>query len=360
MKITIVGGGNIGTQFAVHCAEKQHEVMVYTSKPSLFQKELSIVNQNGDIIHKGVIAGATDSEELAFSDADLIFVTVPAFCMKDTADKILKYANSGMKIGLIPGTGGGECAFAKCIEKGAVVFGMQRVPSVARLTEYGSRVCAAGYRKALHVAALPKAATGEIADIISHIFDMECAELPCYLNLTLTPSNPILHTTRLRTIFKDYGVSKSSYDKLPLFYEEWDDETSRLLFLCDSEVQRICAALTCHDLSEVRSLKAHYESETPEALTRKIRSIEGFKGLKTPSLQKEGRLIPDLNSRYFTADFSFGLSILVQIADIYCLDVPNIKATMGWYEKIKINREQFQFSDFGIYDKQSFETFYSK
>ena len=35
MRITIVGGGNIGTQFAVHCAEKGHEVIIYTSTPEL-------------------------------------------------------------------------------------------------------------------------------------------------------------------------------------------------------------------------------------------------------------------------------------------------------------------------------------
>ena len=40
MKITIVGGGNIGTQFAVHCAEKGNEVKIYTSTPKLFSKHL--------------------------------------------------------------------------------------------------------------------------------------------------------------------------------------------------------------------------------------------------------------------------------------------------------------------------------
>lgn len=29
MKITIVGAGNVGTQFAVHCAEKRHDVIIY-------------------------------------------------------------------------------------------------------------------------------------------------------------------------------------------------------------------------------------------------------------------------------------------------------------------------------------------
>lgn len=34
MKITIVGAGNVGTQLAVHCAEKGHRVTIYSSKPN--------------------------------------------------------------------------------------------------------------------------------------------------------------------------------------------------------------------------------------------------------------------------------------------------------------------------------------
>ena len=44
MNITIVGGGNIGTQFAVHCAEKQHRVIMYSSKPKQFCKHLTVVD----------------------------------------------------------------------------------------------------------------------------------------------------------------------------------------------------------------------------------------------------------------------------------------------------------------------------
>ncbi len=357
-KITIVGGGNIGTQFAVHCAEKGHEVIISTSKPESFSHELVVQNQRGEAIHKGKIKCATSDDEIAFLNADVIFVTLPAYCMKDIADRIAVYANENMSIGLIPGTGGGECAFSKCISKGAAVFGMQRVPSVARLVEYGKRVCAVGYREKLHVAALPKSKCKECAALVASIFGVECAEVPEYLNLTLTPSNPILHTTRLRSIFEEYkdGVT---YDAIPLFYEEWSDETSRLLFKCDDEVQQICRALNEFDLSYVKSLKLHYESATPEALTAKIRSIEGFKGLPTPSVLKDGKYIPDLTSRYFTADFSYGLTIINQIADLLNLSVPNIRETMDWYKKIEISHQEFSFAEYGITDRKTFCEFYS-
>jgi hypothetical protein len=358
MNITVVGGGNVGTQIAAHCAEKGHEVTVYTSKPQSFSKQLTVINENGITIHQGTIKTSTSDEREAFENAELVFITMPAYCMNEIAKKIFPFVHSGMKIGIVPGTGGGECAFAACIAAGAVLFGIQRVPSVARLEEYGKTVRATGYRKTLHVSALPNSATEEIRGTVASIFDMECESLPNYLNLTLTPSNPILHTTRLRTIFEDYTQQKH-YDSLPLFYEEWSDESSHLLFKCDAEVQKLCRAMEAFDLSQVRSLKEHYESDTPQALTRKIRSIAGFKGLTTPSVKDADGYMPDLNSRYFTADFSYGLVIIKQIADIYGVDVPNISSTLEWYGNISVSASAFSFAEYGIKSREDFERFYS-
>lgn len=359
MNITIVGGGNIGTQFAVHCAQKHHQVKIYGSKPERFNKHLVIVDEEGRVVREGEIVAATNNAMEAFGDAELIFVTVPAFCMRDTAQKIEPYVREGIKIGLIPGTGGGEWAFKETIEKGAVVFGIQRVPSVARLVEYGKSVCAVGYRKELHVAALPNIYAEESAQLISGFFDMPCMAMPNYLNLTLTPSNPILHTTRLRTIFGNY-YNGLTYDKLPLFYEDWNDETSELLLQCDDELQNICSALNGFDLSYVKSLKSHYESETPQQLTAKISGIESLKGLKTPSVRIKGKYIPDFDSRYFMADFPFGLGILIQIADLLGVKIPGMRETMEWYTNIVSVQGEFRFADYGVKCRNDFLQLYKK
>ena len=87
MKITIVGGGNIGTQFAVHCAEKGHEVTLVTSKPDIIQKHLYIVDDAGTVRHEGEIRQATADPEVGYGDADFIMVTLPANMMKRCAGK---------------------------------------------------------------------------------------------------------------------------------------------------------------------------------------------------------------------------------------------------------------------------------
>lgn len=360
MNITIIGGGNIGTQFAVHCAVKNHNVIIFTNKVEKFQKELQIVDENNVVNHKANINCATNDAEKAFKNADLIFVTVPAFMMKETADKIAPYYKKGLYIALIPGTGGGECAFKKAIEQGCIVFGLQRVPSVARLREYGKCVCASGYRESLHLAAIPHRYTDECCKIIESIFDnQKVYALPNYLCVTMIPSNPVLHTTRLKTLFADYTKS-SYYNYIPLFYEEWSMDSSELLFLNDEEVQNICKALSDFDLSYVKSLKLHYESQTPEQLTQKMRSIKSLQGLKTPYVQTENGLIPDFNSRYFTADFPFGLEILVQIANFAKVQTPNLNQTLDWYWTIVGNGNKFSYSDFGILSLDDFKAFYKQ
>ena len=359
MNITIVGGGNIGTQFAVHCAHKGHNVTIFSSKPERFEKKLFCVDAQGNCTLSGEIAGATADPEKAFSAADVIFVTVPADCMAQYAKRIAPYATETMKIGLIPGTGGGECAFGVCREKGAVIFGLQRVPAVARLTEYGKAVCSTGYRGLLHAAALPKKETESCCRLLESIFDIPCQALPDYLNLTLTPSNPILHTTRLRTLYGDYAPGVI-YERIPLFYQEWSDESSRLLIACDAEVQQLCAAMTEFDLSGVRSLKEHYESDTVEKMTHKISHIPAFQGLTSPQKAVEGGFIPDLGSRYFTADFSYGLAILVQVAQMAGLATPNMVETLQWYQDLAGDPPMFRFADWGIRNYDDFVRFYQQ
>lgn len=358
MKITVVGGGNIATQFAVHCANKSNDVTILTSKPECFSKNLSIIRKDGSLFLSGEIKNATDNPSEAINNAELIFICVPSFCMESYAEKITPFLKKGAIIMLVPGTGGGECAFKKALDGGCTIAGIQRVPSVARLKEYGKCVCATGYRDELFVSAIPHKNTDECCEIIQNIFDIKCSPLPNYLSLTLTPSNPILHTTRLYNIFGDYHDGKS-YDSLPLFYEDWDNKSSELLFRCDEEVQNICNKIPCFDLSYVKSLKIHYESPTIDAMTKKISSIDGFKGLKTPSIHTEGGYVPDLNSRYFVADFSYGLAIIKQIADLCGVETENINTVLDWYKKIRIDKKMFNYHDYGIDSYEKFIDFYS-
>jgi len=290
----------------------------------------------------------------------MIILTVPASVMGHFAELIYKYADIRAFIGVVPGTGGSECYLKKSIEQGNVFFGIERVPAIARLIKKGSCVKSVGYRGELHVAAIPHSHSGHCASLIEDVFDIPCITIKNYLSLSLTPSNPILHTVRLRSLFEDWheGIY---YDRVPLFYEEWDNKSSELLILCDEELRCICDELKriIPDIN-VKTLREHYESYTIDEMTRKISSIKAFKGLTSPVIKKEKGLIPDLSSRYFTSDFPFGLSIIEQVGDMTGLELRNIKETMEWYRNIASDNREFRFSDFGITDVESLADYYMK
>lgn len=359
MNIAIAGGGSIGTQFAVLCAEKKHTVMIYTSHPTSFSTKLCTFNENNKITHIGEIQSATNNAAEAFSRADWIFVTVPQSRLAETANIIFPYVKPGLKIGLIPGTGGGECFFRQCAERGAVIYGVQKAPSNAKILDHGRSVMTGKYIDKLHAAALDPKHTEDCADVVSYLTGVPYVTVPNYLNITLAPSDAVLHACRLYTLFKDYNGT-DTYDNIPLFYEDWDDRSSELVLKCDEELSRIRSALDMFDLSFVRSLKEQYECETAAELTGKIRSIELYKGVTAPMVKSGDKYIPELDSGYFTSDIPYGLSVFVQIADFLGVDVSNMKTIMKWYRSLPdVSLRGFDYRDHDINNIDDLIKFYS-
>ena len=356
--IAVIGGGNIGTQFACVCASKGYKVNLYSTKPERFGDTIEMIYEK-HICITGKLHLVSNDLCSVIEDASLIFVTYPAFMFADFARQLSSAIRPGTIIVVLPGTGGAEYAFWDCIKKGAIIIGLQRVPMVARLEEYGKIVRCEGMRDELFYAKIP--GTGEIGDFpgfMKMLWGISCTELPNYLCVTLTPSNPILHTTRLRVLFKDYGKGKR-YERNPLFYGEWDDESSELLLLCDSELQELLKRLDEMDLSSVRSLRTHYGCDTIEGLTQKLRSIKSLHSLSSPMKKAEDAWIPDFDSRYFKADYAYGLAIIEEFMDIAQCEAPNIRETMDWYRSISGDNAFFDIRQYGINCKEDIYDFYS-
>lgn len=356
IKIAVIGGGNIGTQFACKCASKGYTVNVYTSKPDLFDEELVIVDELGNYI-TGKINKAVSNLKEAIDDCKIIFVTYPAFMLKKFSDEMLPFIKSDMTICVIPGTGGAEFAFKQCIQAGATLLGLQRTPSVSRLEKYGKRVRCEGLRDELFISSIPNTKAKEFESFFSDLWEIPCSAMPNYLCVTLTPSNPILHTTRLKTLFDDYYNGKV-YDSNPLFYGDWSNKSSELLIACDEELQQLCHKLNNLDLKYVRSLKIHYESNTIDGMTKKISSIKSLHNLHSPMKKVENGWIPDFESRYFTADFPYGLSIIESFGHIVDVSMPRIHETMMWYRQISGDKNMFNLSDYGIITINDIYNFY--
>ncbi len=357
MNILIVGGGNIGTLMAAEFAHKGHKVCIYTSKPELWSKQIEVYDEEKDCSYTAEINCITNDLKAAVNGQDLMLITLPSTVQEKFSEELLPYVSEGMKIGVIPGYGGAEFIFSEHIKKGAILFGFQRVHAIARLKEYGHSVRLTGHKTQLQVAAIPQRYTSGIKGMIEQLFELEAIGLPNYLNVTLTPSNPILHTTRIYSMFKDYEEGKTWTSNI-LFYREWTDEASKLLIECDEELQNICKKLLPMDLSFVKSLKVHYESYTIEEMTKKISNIEAFKSIYSPMKEIDGQWIPDWQSRYFESDFPYGLYLIQQFGDIVSVETPQIDLIMKWYNAWKGTEKGIDIKDKGIKTIDSIYDFY--
>ena len=340
MKIAIIGGGNIGTLMAAEFAFRGHDVKIYSRRPADWSDAIEVYDADDNFLFCS--SNITVCSELVetICDAELIWITTPASTFNEFASRLEPIVNKRQILCVVPGLGGAEFAFYKLIKKGIMLLGMQRVHSIARLKKYGHSVYMLGRKDNLHIATIPASEARRYQEVIENLFSITTMTLPNYLNITLTPSNPILHTTRLYSLFHAKQVDYEYTDN-PLFYESWDEESSEIMLKCDNELINICSKIPL-DISGVKPLSIYYESDNVEAMTSKISSIKAFKGLLSPMYKSENGWKIDWNSRYFTTDFSFGLKILIDIAKMFEIKTPEMNKVWEWYSSIGIMESVFQ------------------
>ncbi len=334
LKVCIVGGGNIGSLLLGDLGKRRDvSVSLLTSKPERWGRVMEVYTSDDILKYSGNIDKVSNKPEEVIAEADIILCTVPSHVFPGIFNKIKPYFKPGAWIGVMPGSGGVEFYAKDLVTDGYTLFGFQRVHGISRIKEYGKSVYDLGKKSELFIGSIPADKIGEVKKVVEELLGIPCHTLSNYLNVTLTPSNPILHTTRLYSMFRDYQEGMY-WDRPIYFYEEWTDDSSRILIACDDELQKMCRMIKGLDLRGVKSLKEHYESDTVEKMTKKIKSIKAFKGIATPMVKTDKGFVPDFQSRYFLEDFPYGLCIIKGFCDVVGLETPAIDKVLMWFEKI--------------------------
>lgn len=362
MNISVIGGGNMGCVLATRFSQK-HNVILYISNRNNeiinYQNNMKMYNPDKQHTITGNISKITDSLEYAINNSDYIFITYPQFLFKNLSEQMLPYLNN-KHIMFVPGSGGAEFWFKNAIDKGCTITGLQRVHAVTRIVEKGKLATEKGIRETLKIASIPMAYNNVAKEVISQLYEMSVELLPNYANITLINSNPILHTSRLYCLFNDYSNDKQ-YNYIPLFYEEWDEESSDLLIKLDNELRGVLDTLNNKglDMSGIVPILNHYESTNQTELTKKLNSINSLKGIETPHIKVGNMCVPDFSSRYFISDFPYGLDLILEFALICNTQCDNIKKVSDWYHNITVTQQQFYLNDFKINDINDIVKFYS-
>lgn len=335
MKLCIIGGGSLGHVISAVAASKGIPVRILTRRPAAWGKEIVATDPDGKT-YAGPLAGVSANPEEVLPLSDTLLLCVPGYLIAEELRRIKPYAE-GRRIGCVVASTGFFLSALQILGFEASLFAFQRVPFIARVHEYGHRANLLGYKTRLAMALhnLPDTFMGEWASLLSTPVD----RLGNILEATLTNSNPILHPSRLYDLFLD----KDFFETEPLFYEEWTDRASEVLIDCDTEFQQILARLPMHPIPP---LTQYYEVQDAPSMTRKLRSIKAFQGIKTPMTAVPGGFVPNLESRYFTEDIPFSLAIVAQFARLTAVEAPTIRTVLNWAQsKLGQDNPAEQFSD---------------
>ena len=132
------------------------------------------------------------------------------------------------------------------------------------------------------------------------------------------------------------GNNMQNVEKLTneLFYEKWTIDGAEILLNCSDELQQLCKAIPM-DLRDVESMQYRHGIRNPEELAAKISSLDRLKGLYSPVVKDEIGYVPDFNSRYFASDFTFGIKIMIEVANLFDVPTPTMDTIWEWYKKVQ-------------------------
>lgn len=328
MRITICGGGSLGhVCIGVLSQCEGVEVSLLTQHPEQWNSTIMVKDCNEKTMKGGLCQIASDPA-FVIPSSDIVLFCLPGFLIEKTLLQIKPYLSAETKVGSIVSSTGFFFVAHRILPAGSKLFGFQRVPFIARIAEYGRAAHLLGYKPSLSVAAEGIDDAESFRQDIERLFTTPTMMLDNYLDVSLTNSNPILHTGRLYSLWGQWDGKP--YDRCILFYKEWNIDAAEMLIKMDAEFMELLNYLPMNPKA-IPSLLEYYESHDAESLTRKLQSIQAFQNITAPMTQlPEGGWVPDFDSRYFTEDFPYGLKYIVDLAKEYKVCTPCMDKVFAW------------------------------
>lgn len=327
MNICICGGGSLGHVCAgVLASHPNVSLRIHSRRPSQWSESVRVTDINGKVFN-GRIALVTDDYRAAIEGCDMVLLCLPGYAIRETIAAIRPYLDKKCALGAIVGSTGFFFHAHELLPPDACLFAFRRTPFIARTEQYGSRAHLLGYKPEIHVAVENASDREAFRATTEALFVTPTLLLNNYYEASLTNSNPILHTGRLYTLWRDWNGEATP--RCGLFYKEWTDAASECIIRMDEEFMQLLNHLPV-DKAQMPSLLEYYESRDAASLTRKISSIKAFEPILSPMKETPAGWVPDFGSRYFTEDFPCGLLLIQQLAKEHGVETPLIDRVLAW------------------------------
>lgn len=328
--VCICGGGSLGHVIAGWLSARNHAtVNILTSRPQEWNHEITVDTPEGTAL-EGKITKISNLPKDVVPMADVVLLCLPGFLIKGELEKLKPHLPPKAFVGSVFSSTGFFFEAQKVLSDKQPLWGFQRVPFISRVEEYGKSANLLGYKNSHNIAVESVSDKEKVsfASLMQEWFERPVNLLKNYYEASLTNSNPLLHTSRLYTMFGGENEGKV-YSRMQLFYEEWTEEAASLYIKMDEEFFRLLKVLPVTE-GYLPTALDYYDSYDAKSLAEKLSSIKGFKGITSPMVKVDNGWVPDFSSRYFTEDFPYGLKYIWQLAHKEGISCPNIDKVYAW------------------------------
>lgn len=281
--------------------------------------------------------------------ADIVIVTVPAHVRPALVRAIAPHlaSHKPVYVGAIPGFCGfdwlAERAFTE--RPNVVIWGMKDVSHIAFDLEPGVSVRMGGAKSVLYIATHARETEVSRRALLAHLRRLYTAPvelLDDYLEITLTPGNPIMHSSVIYGLIGPYGQWHNKTFAAPIcWWTDCPELGAYFLERSDEENQLLCKTIERRmgvDLSSVKPLKQEiveaYDEQIRDAGTMLsvLRTNQAYDAIRAPLVPADDRAgyVIDKTHRAFHEDVAYGLALLVEMGRRLDVRLPHIEEVFRW------------------------------
>jgi hypothetical protein len=355
LKVAICGGGRTGYLGAVLF---KHRAGVQVRLLTNNREAIERYRANGQCISALMPDGTTRAAQLdafaaepeaVLTDADIVIVTVPAHVRPSLLRAIAPHLSRDkpVYVGAIPGF----CGFDWLAERelgalaNVVIWGMKDVAHIASDLLPGVSVRMGGAKSTLYAAMHAREGEAARAALLAHLrrlYEAPVELLDHYLEITLTPGNPIMHSSVIYGLIGPYAQWRDKTFASPMcWWSDCPELGAYFLERSDEENQLLCRAIEARlglNLSSIKPLKQEIveaygeqiaDDSTMLAVLRTNRAYEGIFAPLVRSPDRDGYAI-DRTHRAFHEDIAYGLALIVEMGRRLEVRLSHVEEIFQW------------------------------
>lgn len=319
----VLGSGNAACTYSAYLGKRGHEIRLYDSPR--FEDNLRPIKEKGGMDLVGADTGfgpisliTTDIEE-AMKGVKVIFVVLPAFGHKVTAEAVAPYAEDGQIFLLNPGAMCGALEFYNTLRscgcsKDVIVAELESNIFACRRTG-PTTVDVFGKKRSMAISTIPADKVQDVIRELEVFYPNQFFAQPNMFYTSLAYGNMIIHPAGS---LLNMGRIEWTHGDFKFYWEGLTPGVCRNIEAVDRERCNIGAALGCKIDSLLESSHRFYGHPERDSIYEFYRQSEVNDQPDRPSAPK------DLSNRYITEDVPYGLVPMSELGKVLGVATPVI------------------------------------